>query len=317
MSTGQHSDAFTSSSHPASATGQSPWTEATDIYLVEGLLVQEGPSARGPSTAFPFPSLIDPQIFATTQFEGPLCFTPEPFTRLLKGWVCAQKYLPPTERPGSTASRLPRTCRLQPKFLRIASSFYNLEEFHRLVSATLTELYPVYARYAPQRNITVERLLEISHLVVRNPSHILNREPPAPQPPTPSSLIASAHPLPQPAEVFKMLQLLDSKFAEASASTKPLLADTCAADTRSSSSVTPNASGTQLPPTFVSTVSGAQAPPFASATTSGTARPHTPIPSRAQISEPSASFSIGAQGPSADASAASASASMPSDANLQ
>ena len=36
MSTGQHSDAFTSWSHPASATGQSPWTKTTEVFRDEG-----------------------------------------------------------------------------------------------------------------------------------------------------------------------------------------------------------------------------------------------------------------------------------------
>ena len=39
----------------------------------------------------------------------------------------------------------------------------NLEEFQCLVSETLNELYPVYARLAHPRNITVDRRFEISH----------------------------------------------------------------------------------------------------------------------------------------------------------
>ena len=77
MSIGQHSDAITSWSLPASATGQSPLAEATEILLDEGPSAHEAPSAfegfsfRGPSTAFPLAPLLDPQLFATTQFEGP------------------------------------------------------------------------------------------------------------------------------------------------------------------------------------------------------------------------------------------------------
>ena len=232
------------------------------------------------------------------------------------GYVLEER-LPPTERPGqhdlSTAAYLQIAAEIPPDRIIVL----NLEMFQRLVSATLTELYPVYARYAHPRNITVDRLFEISHLVVRDTSHILSREPPAPQPPVPSSLMTPAHMLSEPTEVLKTIQFLAFKFAEAPASTKPPPADTSAADARASSAVASNALGSQLPPTAASTPSGAQAPPSASATTSGKARPHTPIPSRAQAPEPSASSSLSAQGPLADASVASASASIPSDANLQ
>ena len=95
----------------------------------------------------------------------------------------------------------------------------NLEEFQRHVFATLIDLYTMFARYAAPRNITVERLLEISHLVVRDSTHTLSREFPALQLPVLSSLLASTHFLPQPSEVYKTLQFITSIFAEASAST--------------------------------------------------------------------------------------------------
>ena len=75
MSTGQHFDACTSWSHPASATGQSPSIKSTEVFLDEGPSTHEGPlafgspSARGPSTAALPTTLTDPQIFATTQLE--------------------------------------------------------------------------------------------------------------------------------------------------------------------------------------------------------------------------------------------------------
>ena len=99
----------------------------------------------------------------------------------------------------------------------------------------------MFARYAASRNITVERLLEISHFVVRDHTHILSRKPPASQLPVPSSLLTSAHLLPQPGDVYKTLQLIASKFAEVSASTKPPLADASAAGARAFSTVAPNA----------------------------------------------------------------------------
>ena len=54
----------------------------------------------------------------------------------------------------------------------------NLEEFQRHVFAIFTELYLVYAQYVHLCNITVD-LLEISHLVVRDTSNILSRDPSA------------------------------------------------------------------------------------------------------------------------------------------
>ncbi len=91
-----------------------------------------------------------------------------------------EERLPPAERPGkhnlSTAAYLQIAAEIPPDRIIVL----NLEEFQRLVSATLTDLYPMFARYTTSRNITVERLLEISHLVVRDPTHILCREPPAP-----------------------------------------------------------------------------------------------------------------------------------------
>ena len=193
----------------------------------------------------------------------------------------------------------------------------NLEEFQSLVSASYTKLYPIFARYAAPRNITVERLIEISHLVVRDPTHILSREPPAPQLPVLSSLLASAHPLPQPAEVYKTLQLIASKFAKASASKKPPLVDTFAAGSRAPWTVAPNAPGSQLPPISESPDSDAHMLHSAYAATNGAARLQTLAFLRARAPELSASYTDGSQGPSADASAASALVSMPSDANLQ
>ena len=73
----------------------------------------------------------------------------------------------------------------------------------------------------------------------------------------------------------------------------------------------------QLPPTSISTASGVYPLPFAAATTSGTARPPTPIHSHVQAPVPSAASFLVAQSLSEDASAASASALIPSNANLQ
>ena len=111
MSTGQHSDAFTSWSHPASATGQSPWTKALDVFLDNSPSTHERPSARGPSNAFSPSPLLDLQIFATTKIEGTFLLHIRALHAGFEGMgYVLEKRLPPAERPGqhdhSTAAYL-------------------------------------------------------------------------------------------------------------------------------------------------------------------------------------------------------------------
>ena len=222
-----------------------------------------------------------------------------------------EERLPPAERPGqhdlSTAAYLQIAAKIPPDRIIVL----NLEKFQRLVFATYNELYSVCARYVYPRNITVDRFLEISHIVVRDPLHILSREPPALHLPAPSSLMAPAHLLSQPAEVLKTIQFLAynlQRLPPAPNRRSPTLP----LPTRVLLRPLP-----PMPPASESMASGAQTPPSASASTSGTACQLTSTPSRAQVLEPSVSSTLGARIPSANASAASASASMPSDANLQ
>ena len=153
MSTGQHSYAFTSWSHPASTTGQSPWTETTEVFLDEGpsvhggLSAVGGPSAQGPSNAFPLAPLIDPQLFATMQFEGSPLFHTRALHAALEGMgYLLEERLLPAERPGqqdlSTAAYLQIAAEIPPDRIIVL----NLEEFQRLVSATLIDLYTMFAR---------------------------------------------------------------------------------------------------------------------------------------------------------------------------
>ena len=179
--TGQHSDALTSWSHPASATGQSPYMETTEVFLDEGHSVHGGPSAfggpsvQGPSIAFPLAPLIDSQIFATMQFEGP----PLLHTRALHaafermGYLLEER-LPPAERPGQLDLSYAAYEQIAAEIPHDRIIVLNLEQFQRLTSATLIDLYPMFACYSAPRNITVDRLLEISHLVIRDPTHILS-----------------------------------------------------------------------------------------------------------------------------------------------
>ena len=101
------------------------------------------------------------------QFEGPPVLHTRALHAALEGMgYLLEERLPPAERPGkhdlSTAAYLQSAADISPDRIIV----FNLEDFQRLVSATLIDLYPMFARYAAPRNITVERLLEISHLVV-------------------------------------------------------------------------------------------------------------------------------------------------------
>ena len=162
-------------------TGQNSWREANDIFLDEGPSAHEGHSARGFSSLYPFPSFIEIQIFVTTQFEGLTLLHTKALQAAFE-WMghALDKHLQLAERTGKhdrlTVAYFQIAVELPPNRIIVL----NLKEFQRIVFATLTELYPVYAQYVSLRNITVERLLEIWHLCDRDPLHNLWRRPPAP-----------------------------------------------------------------------------------------------------------------------------------------
>lgn len=56
----------------------------------------------------------------------------------------------------------------------------NLQEFSTVASA-VTEQFPAYVSFVPMRNIPVEKLLELSHTIVRDPARILRHEPALPR----------------------------------------------------------------------------------------------------------------------------------------
>ena len=107
----------------------------------------EAPSVQGSSTAFPLAPLIDPQIFATMQFEGPPLLHTRALHAALEGMgYLLEERLLPAERPGqqdlSTAAYLQIAAEIPPDRIIVL----NLEEFQRLVSATLIDLYTMFAR---------------------------------------------------------------------------------------------------------------------------------------------------------------------------
>ena len=98
---------------------------------------------------------------AVLSFTQQLCTRP-----LMESGTCSMNDCHLPNALVSTASRLLRIYRLLPKFLRTALLLPNLEKCQRLVSAILTELFPVYALYAISRNITVDRFFEILSNVI-------------------------------------------------------------------------------------------------------------------------------------------------------
>ena len=94
------------------------------------------------------------------QFEGPpLLYTRALHAALEEISYLLKERLPTAERPGqhdlSTASYIQIAAEIPPDRIIVL----NLEKFQRLVSATLTDFYLMFARYVAPRNITVERLL--------------------------------------------------------------------------------------------------------------------------------------------------------------
>ena len=77
------------------------------------------------------------------------------------------------------------------------------------------DLYLKFAKYVLLRVIPVETLLELSHLIVRYLSNVLQREPPAPSQQTPSAVSVPAL-YPFSSEMFRTLQFLAKKITEAS-----------------------------------------------------------------------------------------------------
>ena len=158
-------------------------------------------------------------MFSTTQFEAPpLLHTMALLAALVGMSHLLEERLPPDERPAqqdlSTASYLQIAAKLPADRIIVL----NLQEFSTLVSANVTDLYPAFARYVPPRVISVDTLLKLSHLIVRDPSGVLRREPSSIPQQTPSAISDPAL-FPPPAEMLEMLemlQLLATRIAEAS-----------------------------------------------------------------------------------------------------
>ena len=192
----------------------------------------------------------------------------------------------------------------------------NLQEFNSLVSKTFAKLYPAVARYTRPRPLSFEDLLELSHLVVRNPFNILSQKPlTLPTPGLPS--LSATTLLPSNAEVFKTLQLIAEQFAAAKGASKQLTVKPPASDSITSPQHVSVAPDSRLPLPLASTASGTRASLPADFSASGATRPITPIRLRVGAPAPPASSTPGVPGPSADIYVAPNSALEPPVANIE
>ena len=86
----------------------------------------------------------------------------------------------------------------------------NLQEFSTLVANAVIEQFPAFASFVPMRTFPVEKILELSRMIVRDPSGILQQYPVGPR----QLLLATS---PPPAMIFPSatdwIQLLASKFS--------------------------------------------------------------------------------------------------------
>ena len=88
-------------------------------------------------------------------------------------------------------------------YLQIAADMHpdriivlNLQEFSTLVANAVIEQFPAFASFVPMRTFFVEKILELSRMIVRDLSGVLRRDPVCPRQllPTTSSLPAMISP---------------------------------------------------------------------------------------------------------------------------
>ena len=86
----------------------------------------------------------------------------------------------------------------------------NLQEFSTLVANAVIELFPAFASFMLMRTFSVEKILELARMIVRDPINVLRRDPVGPR----QVLTATT---PPPTMMFscsaKWIQLLGSKFS--------------------------------------------------------------------------------------------------------
>ena len=120
------------------------------------------------------------------------------------------EHLPSAERPYqrdlSTEAYLQIAADMPPDRIIVL----NLQEFSTLVANAVIEQFPAFASLVPMRTFPVEKILELSRMLVRDPSGFLRRDPVGPRQLLPATT-------PPPAMIFPSaadwLQLLASKFS--------------------------------------------------------------------------------------------------------
>ena len=278
----------------------------------------EAPRLKVPRLPFPLHPLSILKSSPQCSSRALLFFTPKLCTRPLKKWAtCLKNDCRLLNALANTTSLPLLTCKSLPRSLQIASLFSTSRSF----SALYLQFSPIFI---PCSRAMLRRATSLSsgyflYFAPRGTRLYAQSESRASSPAASDAFeLIGLSPSSSPAgRNVQNAQLIASKFAKASACTKPPPTDTSAVGARPPLTLAPNAPGSQLPPTSESKASGAQAPPLASAATSGAARQQTPTFSRARVPKHSASSTGGNQGYSANALAASGLASMPSDPNLQ
>ena len=179
-STGQYSGAFDSvsskDSRPSSvstpAPQMSPLYQSSEFH--HGF---DDPSMR-------FPPLV-PDFhceFGSGHIEGPQLLHTRALQSALElmGYTL-DEHLPSAERP------YPRDLFIE-AYLQIAVAMppdciivLNLQKFSTLVANAVIEQFPAFASFVPMRTFPVEKILELSRMIVRDPSCILRRDPVGPR----------------------------------------------------------------------------------------------------------------------------------------
>ena len=88
----------------------------------------------------------------------------------------------------------------------------NLQEFSKLVANAVIEQFPAFASFVPMRTFPVEKILQLSRMILRDPGGVLQRNPVGPQKLLPVESLPPAVVFPSAAD---WLQLLASKTSPA------------------------------------------------------------------------------------------------------
>ena len=224
------------------------WNDIRDIVIDEGpLMLEHLVTSHSDSTPQLSNYLINLQKFSTTQFEARPIVHMRALLALIKrmGYDMEER-LAPAERHGQLDLSIVGYLQIVSELPSDCGVVLNLQEFNCLVSKTFVKLYPAVARYTRRRPFSFEDLLELSHLVVHDPSNILSREPRFPDSCSSESIRPSF-----PSSDCRSLQDTATYCREVRRShsaSKPLTVEPPAADSITSPQNVSVAPNTRLPP---------------------------------------------------------------------